>query len=207
MPQGESNRKEIFELEQEKGEDNQPRMKHGNQSVFDPCSIRVSSVAFVRLEHSLFDSEQFNFKGQLRVRRNGVACAALTVAELGWNNQLTLAADFHAGDAFVPTLDDSPSAERELERLVAILAAVELRAVFEPAGVVHLDDLPRFGLVSGAFFQLHVLESRFGGNHFFFLLVFLIFVLRIGIAFTASQGQHQRRREKRIKALNWLQHK
>src|SRR5260370_32319388 len=109
MPQGESNRKEIFELEQEKGEDkatDETRMKHGNQSVFNPCSIRVSSVAFVRLEHSLFDSEQFNFKGQLRVRRNGIARAALTVAELGWNNQLTLAADFHAGDAFVPTLDD-----------------------------------------------------------------------------------------------------
>jgi hypothetical protein len=41
MPQGESNRKEIFELEQEKGEDkatDETRMKHGNQSVFNPCS-------------------------------------------------------------------------------------------------------------------------------------------------------------------------
>src|SRR5882672_8172686 len=148
MPQGESNRKEIFELEQEKGEDK------ATDETRKSIRVRfVSTVAFVRLEHSLFDSEQFNFKGQLRVRRNGIARAALTVAELGWNNQLTLAADFHAGDAFVPTLDDSPGSEGEFERLVAILAAVELRAVFEPAGVVHLDDLPRFGLVSGAFFQ------------------------------------------------------
>jgi len=40
MSEGESNRKEIFELEQENGEVNQPRMKHGNQSVFDPSFTR-----------------------------------------------------------------------------------------------------------------------------------------------------------------------
>ncbi len=46
MPQGESNRKGIFELEQEKGEDNQPRMKHGNQSVFHPWLCSLGTFTF-----------------------------------------------------------------------------------------------------------------------------------------------------------------
>src|SRR5262249_11132071 len=44
----------------------------------------------------------------------------------------------------------------------------------------------------------------FGGDHFFFLFVF---VLRIGIAFTASQREHQRCPEQPIKPLNRFRHK
>ena len=55
---------------------------------------------------------------------------------------LHLPPDLHAGDAFVPALDDlDPGTELEIEWLLAIDAAVELGAVLEPARVV---DGPRY---------------------------------------------------------------
>ena len=62
--------------------------------------------------------------------------AAGAVAEVGRDDEGALAADFHAGHAFVPAFDHLALAEGERERLVAVARAVELGAVEQPAGVV-----------------------------------------------------------------------
>src|SRR5687767_8825346 len=80
---------------------------------------------------SVLDLEQLHLKVELGVRRDDVAGALGAVAEIGRNDQLANAAHLHAGDAFVPALDDPAGAERELKRLAAVLAAVELLAVLE----------------------------------------------------------------------------
>src|SRR5206468_3082991 len=57
----------------------------------------------------------------------------------------------HAVDPLVPAANHLALAERELDRVAAVAAAVELRPVREPAGVVHLHaaagdgDGPRAG--------------------------------------------------------------
>src|SRR5438874_2426406 len=60
---------------------------------------------------SSFNLQQLHLKDQRGVGRNVGAGAALAVGQLGRNRQLALAAHFHAGDAFVPTLDDFAGAE------------------------------------------------------------------------------------------------
>src|SRR6185369_1068759 len=95
------------------------------------------------LSSCLANLEELDFEQQRGVRRNDPAGAARAVAELGRDGELALAADLHAGHALVPALDDVALAEREHERLAAVLARVELAAlrtvVEQPAGVVHGD--------------------------------------------------------------------
>lgn len=55
------------------------------------------------------------------------------------NGKLALLADLHADEALVPTLDDLPLTDGELERLVAVIAGVELLAVGKSTLVVDLD--------------------------------------------------------------------
>src|SRR6185312_17234052 len=85
------------------------------------------------------DLEQLDLEDQRGIGRDHVAGAALAVAEFRRNGQLAFAADLHAGDALIPTLDDPAGAQLEGERPFAIEAAVELLAVGQPAGVVDLD--------------------------------------------------------------------
>src|SRR5207249_7548174 len=85
------------------------------------------------------DLEQLYLEDQLGVGRDDAAGAARPVTECRRDDELALAADLHAGHALVPALDDHAGAELERERLVAVVAAVELLAVAEPAGVVDLD--------------------------------------------------------------------
>ena len=68
--------------------------------------------------------------------------AVLAVGEAGQDREPALAADAHAGDAFIPALDDIACAEREVERIAPRAARVELTAaVGEPADV-HDDVSP-----------------------------------------------------------------
>src|SRR5215475_8152085 len=76
----------------------------------------------------LLDLQQLNVEVQFRVGRDDVAGAAGAVAEFGRDDELARAANFHAGDAFVPALDDLAGAERKRERLAAVFAAVEFLA-------------------------------------------------------------------------------
>src|SRR2546423_1446852 len=78
-----------------------------------------------------------------------------------------LAADLHAGDALVPSLDHHARAELELERIVAIARAVELLAVLvrfarivQPPRVVHRDVLAGGGFGAGADLAVRDLQAR-----------------------------------------------
>src|SRR5271166_2788541 len=79
----------------------------------------------------LLHAEQLDHEGQLGVRRDHWRMTGRAVGQVGWNDQLPLAADLHAGYAFVPALDDSASPERERERLIAIMTAIEFLAILE----------------------------------------------------------------------------
>src|SRR5207248_37730 len=104
--------------------------------------IRDVRSASRPLPASTFDTQQFDFKDQCRVRRDHTAGATGTVAELGRDDESALAAHLHRGNAFVPTGNDLPFADRKLERpAAAVERAVELLALgavlIEPASVMH----------------------------------------------------------------------
>src|SRR6185295_19091958 len=85
----------------------------------------------------LGDLEQLDLEHQRRVRRDHAAAAMLAVGERGRDGELALAALLHAFNALVPALDHVACAEREVERVAARAAGVELLAALEPADVVH----------------------------------------------------------------------
>src|SRR5262245_40000939 len=57
------------------------------------------------------------------------------------DDQLALAAHAHREHALIPPADDATAPDREHERRAPIMRAVELRAVLQPAGVVHADRI------------------------------------------------------------------
>src|SRR5262245_8851473 len=87
------------------------------------------------------DFQQLDFEQKRCVGRNHPAGAARAVAESGRDGEQARAADLHPLHALVPALDHHAGAERELERLAAILARIELAALDHPIGkparVVH----------------------------------------------------------------------
>src|SRR3954468_3171042 len=135
-----------------------------------PRSVRRNTTApaerTVRFSETLTNFEQLDFEEQRGIRRDDAAGAARAVAELGRDRQLALAADLHAGHAFVPAADHVPLAEREHERLAAVLARVELaafRAVREqPAGVVHGDFAAGGSRFARAYGEIVYQQSRWG---------------------------------------------
>src|ERR1700694_643087 len=98
-----------------------------------PRSVRRNTTApaarICFLSETLANLQQFHFKKKRCIRRDRAAGAARAVAELGRDGELARAADLHAGHALVPALDHVPLAEREHERLAAVLARVELAAL------------------------------------------------------------------------------
>jgi hypothetical protein len=70
--------------------------------------------------------------------------------------------------AFIPAADDHAFVQGELERLAAVLAGVELGALFaivvEPAGVVHLDVSAADGFGAFAHNGVFILQARGGGG-------------------------------------------
>lgn len=61
--------------------------------------------------------------------------------QLRRDGQFADAANAHALNAFVPSGDHIALAERKIERLVAILARIELASVGQPTGVMNADKL------------------------------------------------------------------
>jgi hypothetical protein len=106
---------------------------------------------------------------QRRVRRDHAAGAARAVAELGRDHEHARAAFLHALHALVPALDDMAGAEVELERVVAVLARIELGALdavlVQPAGVVDRDRRAGLGVLARAGHGVVVLEAGGGGLH------------------------------------------
>src|SRR5258706_494681 len=101
----------------------------------------------------LLQLEQLDFEQQRGVGRDRATRATRAVAEIGWDQECTLAADLHRRDALVPALDHHAAPDLELERAGAIDRAVELVALLgvlpEPAGVVHDAGLTRLGRRAG----------------------------------------------------------
>src|SRR5581483_6831642 len=85
------------------------------------------------------------------IRRNDSTAAASSVAQLRRDPKLPLAAHFHAGYAFVPTFNHLTSTQRKTEWLPAIDRAVELLAIGEPSGVMHLYSFSRLCCGSSAY--------------------------------------------------------
>ena len=86
----------------------------------------------------LFHLQQLNLEMQLGIRRN-TGSAFLTVGEIRRDDELAFAAFLHAGNAFVPALDDLASTEVEHKGFVAVAAGVEFLAILERAGVMDID--------------------------------------------------------------------
>jgi ARG/rhodanese/phosphatase superfamily protein len=106
------------------------------------------------------DRQQLDFEDERGAGRDDVAGAALTVAEVRRNDELTLAARLHRAHALVPALDHAALADRKLEGLAAVHRAVELLAALEPPRVVHADRLARPGPGAGTLDDIDVLEAR-----------------------------------------------
>src|SRR6266849_222347 len=116
---------------------------------------------------SLFDLDQLDVEEQCGVWRDRTAGAALSVPELGRDNQRALAADFHPGDALVPAADHLPATQLERERLAMVLRAVELLPVLvgglrvvQPTGVVHRHLMPALRFSARADLAVGHLQTR-----------------------------------------------
>src|SRR5271155_223570 len=68
----------------------------------------------------LLNSQQLHIEHQCGVRRDYAARSAGAIAEFGRDDQGTLAADLHPGDAFVPPGNDLVRPEGELKRLATV---------------------------------------------------------------------------------------
>ena len=75
---------------------------------------------------------ELNLEMKRRVRGNHAASTLTAIAERRRNGEFARAADFHADEAEVPSLDDLPGADREAKRRIAVFRrSVENRAVIE----------------------------------------------------------------------------
>lgn len=125
--------------------------------AFTPVSTRRCSARAPRRlpsnpESALGDAQQFHFELQRGVRRNHAAAGtALAVGDRRRAGELGLAANLHLLHAFGPALDHA--VERELDRLAALVGAVELLAVGKGAAVVHFHGVGRRGARALAVFQ------------------------------------------------------
>ena len=90
---------------------------------------------------TLLHAHQLHVKVQSSSARDDIPRTLVTVAEGGGHDQPPLLAGAHTQDALLPALDDLTDTDLELEGLGAVVARVELLAVFEGAGVVHLEQV------------------------------------------------------------------
>lgn len=69
------------------------------------------------MKHSLKSVQgfQLNIEDQSAVWRNLRRSSTGAVSELAWNDELTLAANFHSSDAHVPPFDNAASTQLEFE--------------------------------------------------------------------------------------------
>src|SRR5688572_2924225 len=90
--------------------------------------------------------QQLHVEDQRGTRRYGRRSARSTVPQICGDDELSPAADLHAGYTLVPTGNDLSRPQRKAEGLVAIAAAVELFTIRQPPGVVHRNGSIGHGL-------------------------------------------------------------
>src|SRR5262245_30911165 len=109
--------------------------------------------------------QQFNDKGQFRIRRDHAWDAADPISQIAGDHKLTGASDFHAGDSFIPPGDYLLGAEPKRERPIAVVAGVELGAVGERSCVVDFYPLAGDTLCTCPNYGVLVLQSSRRLNH------------------------------------------
>src|SRR5690348_2503378 len=118
----------------------------------------------------LLDRQQLDVENQRGVGRNDTAGTALSIAELRRNDQRSLAADLHGGDALVPAGDDALHADGKLEGRSAVDGRIEFPAFLapfgEPAGVVHDTGLTASGARARTDGRVDDLEAGLGRHGF-----------------------------------------
>src|SRR5258707_14634341 len=129
----------------------------------DRCGPR-GRLASRRAGAESADAEQLDLEDQRGAGRAHAAGPLAAVTELRGDGELALASHPHAGDPFVPSLDHLAGAELEAEGAVVVAARVELGAVDQPAGVVHLHRVASLGLGTGADLEVAVLEPAGGDD-------------------------------------------
>merc|ERR1719221_1553718 len=114
--------------------------------------------------HNLsFNKFALDVEDQGGVGRNVWRSSSSTVAKLGRDDQLPLAAHLHAQHAHVPALDDLPGAQLELERL-PVLEAVKLLVVgLQSSLVVHPHHVAWLALRPAPFLHFLHLEAALQG--------------------------------------------
>src|SRR5580700_4998296 len=90
------------------------------------------------------DGEQLDFKNESGPRPNVGARAAVSISQIGWNEELPLRTDRHKLKRLGPSFDHSSDGERG--RLPTLVAAVELGAVDQRAAIVADHGIARGGL-------------------------------------------------------------
>ncbi len=132
------------------------------------CLPGVSRASALRLAqgrsapHELLHIHQLHVEDQGCVGRNYPRITLGSVGQVWRNAQLALATYLHAGDTFVPALDDLAGAQHELKRFAGPDRAVELLAVGEPAGVIDFDVLSGLRDRTGANLDVPVFEAAGG---------------------------------------------
>src|SRR6266576_449022 len=105
------------------------------------------------------DGQKLHIKDQRSIGRDDAFVSVLSIGQLRRDAQLPLAADLHAGHAFVPTFDNVPLPERETVWLVGVDGTVELLSGCEPPGVMHSHVIAALRLVAGANIDVPILQS------------------------------------------------
>src|SRR5690348_10334721 len=122
----------------------------------------------------LLDRQQLDVENQRGVGRNDTAGTALSIAELRRNDQRSLAADLHGGDALIPAGDDALHADGKLEGRAAVDGRIEFSAFLapfgEPAGVVHDTRLALLGAGTRADGRVDDFQAGLGRHDFSFRL-------------------------------------
>ena len=104
----------------------------------------------------LLDREQLDVEDQRGIGRDARPTPR-SVGQIRRDDQFTLAADLHGSDTLAPAFDDP--VQREGDRLVALVGAVELGAVHQDSPIVHLDLVGRLGRGAVPFHQVHVHQA------------------------------------------------
>ena len=109
---------------------------------------------------TLLHAHQLHVKVQSSSARDNIPRPLVTVAEGGGHYQPPLLAGAHAKNALFPALDDLSDTDLELEGLSAVIAGVELLAVLEGAGVVHLEQVAVAGRALARLRLVDVLNGK-----------------------------------------------
>src|SRR5581483_8158193 len=108
---------------------------------------------------SLFNCHEPHIENQSCVRGNRPSGRSVdAVSQIRRNTKLAPATNLHASNAFIPAFNDLVVAERKFEWLGSD-RAVEFLAIREPARVVDLDLLARFGDSSRALPNIPVFQA------------------------------------------------